>query len=355
MIIARSRVAGLAAAAALLFAAACGGDDGDADADATDTTAAETTEAGGGGLGGGGDTTVTTETEDPVETDVDLASTAHYAGFVYSLTGAAVAPDAGGVTTVTVEFDVENASPDAATPFPSQPTLELEDGTGITGDYETSEIPAGGNGTGSFTFALDGEQAATIDLATTTLIFGDSDTTKVELLLDDSEQQALAPIDLGDLGELTSAEVTMTIESATLRWDVPASRNQAPEGDAYIVLVGTLANAGDALQCASDSFTLTAPDGVDETQDDDYNCIQSGETLRDASVTFLVQSIETGTYTVTFDAFPGDDTTDPQTVEIEVDLDAEPGTTDDGDDDGEDGDGAGDEDEDGDDSTTTEG
>lgn len=296
----RRLLSGLALAALLTGTVACGGDDSD---DAAEPPAEETEET---------EESSTDDTEAPETTDdtdgstsldsIEVDATVHHAGFVYTLSEASLDEDEFGGAVITVQAGVENTSESDATPYPtSSIRLGDEDAVEVTGSYEFAEIPGKGKSKGEFTFQLDEDQAAELDLSTAQLTIGSGSEARAVVPLDGSTDDlvTLAPEAQDFTGDIVAGAITISVSESEVRWDRPADRAQAEADTAFLVLRGTANNSGTSYTCPENGLSLTLPDGVSVTPehyDGDSTCLNSGETDRNVEIWFIIDDDEDAGY-----------------------------------------------------------
>lgn len=299
----RRLLSAMALAALLTGTVACGGDDSD---DAAEAPAEEIEETG---------ESSTDDTEAPDTTDdtdgsasldgIEMDVTVQFAGFSYELTEATLDETDFG-NTITVQAQVRNLGDRAATPYPTT-SIRLGEEEGdieVTGDYEFSEIPGGGNGRGELSYVIEEEDLVDFDLATAQLTIGSGDEARVVVPLDGSEDDLTTRVpQVQDFtGDIVAGGITFTVEESLVRWDEVQGHSQVGSERALLQLSGRIANTGDHQICPEDGMVLTLPDGTDvvpEAFEADSGCVGGGETLRDVTVTFEIDDPED-------DGFPGD-------------------------------------------------
>jgi hypothetical protein len=332
----RRLLAGFAIAALVPALAACGSDDSDEEA-TTEPTVEESTAT----------SEKTTETTQPSLDGIEMDVTVQFAGFSYELTEATLDETDFG-NTITVQARVQNLGDGAATPYPTT-SIRLGEEEGdieVTGDYDFSEIPGGGNGRGELSYVIDEDDLADFDLSTAQLTIGSGDEARIIVPLDGSEDELVTRVPQVQefTGDIVAGGITFTVEETLVRWDWEDRHSQIGSERALLELSGMIANTAEHQICPEGGMVLTLPDGIDVTVEDfiaDSSCVGGGETLRDVVVTFEIDDPEG-------DGFPGDyelnlgdddwgpDRTPAQAETVTLALEETEGSADDAEDEGDD-------------------
>jgi hypothetical protein len=273
-------------------AIACGGDGDEEEAEPTPEASAEETE----------------DSESEVKGDsvtVDLAF--WHAGWKVTLGEAALTPDDFGSAAVMIEADFENLGVDPAV-FDSQALLtsgsiDFPDETFEGHDYP--EVPGERTGKGSFNFQVDDE--FTLDEAT--LIIGNPSNNQaiVPIGEEGDEYVSLEPQDVAATGDVVAGAVTVTVESAEVRADLPDRHSEMEEGKLAMIVYFS-ATPASGIQIGqgvlqSPNVALELPDGTSVAVIDDgvsgvNELLQGreGTTISDLKVRFPIDEPAEGTY-----------------------------------------------------------
>ena len=241
----------LALVLALALLAACGGgDDEDEETPTPEATAEETPD----------------ETADADEETVTVGESFWHAGWKVTLGDATFVPDEFATGDVSIDAEFENlGSADAS--FSSQLLLtsggnDYDDET-IEG-HDLPQVPGGRTGKGSFNFRVDTE----FKLDGATLIVGNPDNNQATVPIgpDGEDLVSLEPREIVVSGAVTAGAVTLNVERAELRADLPDKHSEMEAGT-LAVTVYFSATPGTGIQVGqgvlqSPNVALELPDGT---------------------------------------------------------------------------------------------
>ena len=239
--------------AASLALGGCGGGGSDED-EPTEPAAEDTVEA------------TAEATSEPAESDTMAVDQAFWhAGWKVTLGDATFTPDgAGGSVLIAAEF--ENLS-DTTSTFNSQTVLTAagESYEGGSLDEDLPEVPAGFSGEGALGFDVD--ESFSFDDAVLTIGNPDNNQAVIPIGEDaDAELVTLEPIAIPVTGTVTAGAVTLTIEGAEVRADLPDLSDQLPKGT-YAITINFSATPQAGIQVGqgvlqSPNVILRLPDGT---------------------------------------------------------------------------------------------
>jgi len=281
-----------AIAFALVAAAGCGGGDDEEDATPTPEATAEETPEGDGQIG---------------EESVIVDQAFWHAGWMVTLGEATLSASDTGGGELFIEAEFENLGTNEAI-FDSQLLItsagnDYADETFDGHDFPT--VPGLRTGDGSFSFVVDDEFA----LDEATLIIGNpvNQQATVPIGPDGEDLVSLEPVDIAAAGTATAGAVTLTIERAQLRADLPEKHSEMKAGKLAMIVFFS-ASPGSGIQIGqgvlqSQNVLLELPDGtavavisdgvsgVNEMLQD-----KEGTTIPDLAVRFEVEEPVEGAY-----------------------------------------------------------
>jgi hypothetical protein len=185
------------------------------------------------------------------EVQATIGESVHYAGFVFDLGDATLAPsenavDIEGTTDstvgqLTIEATIENLGPEDAAPDQADMHMEL-DGSAIDLDPFTFEglpvVPGGSTTNAEIVF--DG-LPADFSIKGAELVFGDGTVNQARVPLDgEGETVTLAPLDITTGAAGQAGEITFNVTSGNLSYGDPAFHVQLDEGTAVLTLEYTI-------------------------------------------------------------------------------------------------------------------
>jgi len=282
----------LALALALVTMAACGG--GDDEEDATPTPGATAEE--------------TPEGDDQIaEESVTVDQSFWHAGWKVTLGEATLSESDTGSGELFIEAEFENLGIDQAT-FDSQ-LLVTSGGNDYADEtfegHDLPTVPGERTGDGSFNFRVDEE----FDLDSATLIVGNpvNNQAIVPIGPDGDELVSLEPQEIAAAGTVTAGALTLTVERAELRADLPYKHSEMEEGSlALTVYFSATPSAGIQIGqgvLQSPNVALELPNGtsmavISDGQSGVNELLQGkeGTTIPDLAVRFAVEDPAEGTY-----------------------------------------------------------
>ncbi len=270
---------------------ACGGGDDDDDETATPEATAEETPGGG----------------EVAEESVTVDQTFWHAGWKVTMGEATVTAGDLGNGELNIEAEFDNLGTDEAT-FDSQLLV-----TSAGNDYadETFEghdlptVPGERTGDGSFNFQIDEE----FDLDQATLIVGNAmnNQATVPIGADGDDLVSLEPQEIEAAGTVTAGALTLTVERAELRADLPDRHSEMEEGTLALTVYfsaspsagiqigqGVLQDGNVLLDLPNGTSVAVISDGVSGVNE----LLQGkeGTTIPDLQVRFAVEDPAEGTY-----------------------------------------------------------
>jgi hypothetical protein len=278
-------------ALAITLLMACGGGDDDEETPTPEPTEKETAEA----------------TSGAQEDSVSVGLSFWHAGWKVTLADATLTTGDSGSGEVAIEAEFENLGTDQAT-FDSQLLLTSggNDYTDETFDgHDLPAVPGERTGSGSFNFRVDEE----FSLDDATLMVGNSQNNQAIIPIgpDGDDYVSLEPRLIEASGSVTAGAVTLTVEGAEIRADLPDRHSEMEEGKlALTVYFSATPSAGiqvgqGVLQ--SPNVALKLPDGTTVAVIDDgvsgvNELLQGreGTTISDLKVRFPVDVPAEGTY-----------------------------------------------------------
>lgn len=280
-------------AIAIVAIAACGGGDDEDDSTPTaEPTVEESPE----------------EEDEEAEADsVTVDESFWHAGWKVTLGEATLTSEAGGAGEVSIAAEFENLGTDQAT-FDSQLLLtssgnDYPDET--FGGHDLPQVPGERTGEGSFNFAVDEE----FTLEDATLIIGNAMNQQATVPIgpDGDDLVSLEPQEITAAGDVSAGAVTVTVERAELRADLPDRHSQMEEGKLALTVYFSVTPAGGiqigqgvfqspnvALELPNGTTVAVISDGVSGVNE----LLQGreGTTISDLQVRFEVDEPADGTY-----------------------------------------------------------
>jgi hypothetical protein len=309
------------AGALLLGAAAC------SKTETTSTTPSTQAPSGttGSGSGGGSGTTTKGTT---VDAAVNLNTTVWYEGFEFKLGKVTYDPTTTTGYQLTIATEVTNLSDQTATPYTN--TLLQADNTQIaTGSLkDVSGIVGGKTASNAFQFSVEPDE---FDLANTVLVFGGQGKQEASVPLSGKGPVVnLEPISQAEFTKpIVLGQVTVQVQEAEVRFDLP-DHTEADAGKAFLVLSGTVKNAGESTAYLSTTgLTITSSDGEEYTaQHITPGSVQPSQSDDKFQTYFEIKWPSEGTWTLNVKAdWDGDGTEDTTTVTGNVTATSGGGTT----------------------------
>jgi hypothetical protein len=231
---------------------------------------------------------------------VTVGESVHYAGFVFELGDAALAPSETAVDIegnpdptigqLTIDAVIENVGADDAAPDQSQMYIE-QGGTPLDLDpYNFEGLPViPGGSTGNAEIVFDG-LPSDFDLENAELVFGDGTLNQARVPLGgEGETVTLAPLDITPGAAGQAGELTITVTSGQLHYGDTYNHWQEAAGDGLLVVEFTL-TVGAGLDQPGGTFfggehiRLILPDGTSLATAGDG--VSSPGEILDGSATF---------------------------------------------------------------------
>jgi hypothetical protein len=283
----------LALALALTVTFACGGGDEDEETPTPEPTAEETPK----------------ETDAVEEDTVAVDESFWHAGWKVTLGDATLTPGGFGSADVTIDAEFENLGADQAT-FDSQ--LLLTSGGNDYADessegHDFPQVPGERSGEGSLSFRVDDE----FSLEDATLIVGNPSNNQAVVPIgpDGDDLVSLEPQEIDVSGTATAGAVTITVERAELRADLPDRHSEMEEGSLALTVYfsatpqagiqvgqGVLQDPNVILELPNGTAVSVISDGVSGVNE----LLQGkeGTTIPDLSVRYEVPEDAEGTFAI---------------------------------------------------------
>lgn len=300
----------------ILFVTSCssGGSSSDGAEEGPVTTEASERSTDAGGDDGASEPGEETDdqADEPAVEPIDLDVAVQYAGIRYDIADMEVDDTRDDNVALPVELtfnvQVENLLPDTHTPG-APVTLQWEldgDMYQTTGQTDFRDVPSGATSRGTISVHLTTADLETWDQDSSQLLIGSDNHAQAVVPLDGSDPITRLPVTQDESVEFDLEGFQFESDEVWVAWHQTLSGTPADDGSAWLIMRGTVHNAADSMHCVRQRSGVEPKiellDGTSRVfHATTLNCLSSGDTERDALISFELDDPFAGTYTITVD------------------------------------------------------